>query len=126
MLSICGFCIASVLACKALENENKQTKTVLVLIISAILMLSSIGFVSQAITTVNSLFSAAKINDMYLRIIFKCLGVTYITQFASDYCKDCGENAIASQVLLAGKISVLVISLPVFKAFAEIIKSLIV
>lgn len=126
VLTICGFCIASVLACKALENENKQVKTVLVLVISAILMLSSIGFVSQAIQTVNSLFSAAKINDMYLRIIFKCLGVTYITQFAADYCKDCGETAIASQVVLAGKISVLVISLPVFKAFAEIIKSLVV
>ena len=64
---------------------------------------------------------------MYIKIIFKSLGVTYLAQFAADYCKDCGENAIASQVILAGKISVwLVISLPLFKAFIEIVKSLIV
>ena len=63
---------------------------------------------------------------MYLRIIFKSLGVTYLTQFASDYCKDCGENAISSQVLLAGRIAIVVISLPLFKAFAQIVKSLII
>lgn len=126
VLSVCGFCIASVLACKALENDSKQLKIVLTLVVSSVFLLSSIGFVSQIVSAVSSLFDAAKIDDMYIKIIFKCLGVTYLTQFASDYCKDCGESSISSQVLLAGKISVLVISLPLFKAFVEIVKSLIV
>lgn len=126
IISVCGFCIASVIACKALENDSRQLKTVLTLVVAAIFLLSTVGFVSQIISAVSSLFDAAKIDGMYIKIIFKCLGVTYLTQFAADYCKDCGENAIASQVLLAGRISVLVISLPLFKAFVEIVKSLII
>lgn len=126
IISVCGFCIASVLACKALENDNRQVKVALTLVVSVIFLLSSIGFVYQIIATVNSLFESAKIDSMYIRIIFKSLGVTYITQFAADYCKDCGENAISSQVILAGKIAVLVIALPLFKAFTEIVKSLII
>ncbi len=126
ILSVCGFCIASVLACKSLENDSRQVKIVLTLVTSAILLLSSVGFVSQVVSTVSSLFESAKIDNMYIRIIFKSLGVTYITQFAADYCKDCGESAIASQVVLTGKISVLVISLPLFKAFVEIVKGLII
>ena len=42
---------------------------------------------------------------MYLTILFKSLGICYIVQLASDYCKDCGENALASQVTLAGKLA---------------------
>ncbi|MCR5480308.1 MAG: stage III sporulation AC/AD family protein [Ruminococcus sp.] len=126
IISVCGFCIASVIACKALENDSRQLKTVLTLVVAAIFLLSTVGFVSQIISAVSSLFDAAKIDGMYIKVIFKCLGVTYLTQFAADYCKDCGENAIASQVLLAGRISVLVISLPLFKAFVEIVKSLII
>ena len=126
IISVCGFCIASVIACKALENDSRQLKTVLTLVIAVIFLLSTVGFVSQIISAVSSLFDAAKIDGMYIKVIFKCLGVTYLTQFAADYCKDCGENAIASQVLLAGRISVLVISLPLFKAFVEIVKSLII
>ncbi|MBQ2580164.1 MAG: hypothetical protein II574_00890 [Ruminococcus sp.] len=126
ILTVCGFCIASVLACKALENDSRQIKLILTLVVTAVLLLSTIGFVSQIVSTVSSLFETAKIDNMYMRIIFKSLGVTYLTQFASDYCKDCGENAISSQVLLAGRIAVLVISLPLFKAFAEIVKSLII
>lgn len=126
IISVCGFCIASVIACKALENDSRQLKTVLTLIVAVIFLLSTVGFVSQIISAVSSLFDAAKIDGMYIKVIFKCLGVTYLTQFAADYCKDCGENAIASQVLLAGRISVLVISLPLFKAFVEIVKSLII
>lgn len=126
IISVCGFCIASVIACKALENDSMQLKTVLTLVVAVIFLLSTVGFVSQIISAVSSLFDAAKIDGMYIKVIFKCLGVTYLTQFAADYCKDCGENAIASQVLLAGRISVLVISLPLFKAFVEIVKSLII
>ncbi|MBQ3935709.1 MAG: hypothetical protein II722_01510 [Ruminococcus sp.] len=126
IISVCGFCIASVIACKALENDSRQLKTVLTLVVAVIFLLSTVGFVSQIISAVSSLFDSAKIDGMYIKVIFKCLGVTYLTQFAADYCKDCGENAIASQVLLAGRISVLVISLPLFKAFVEIVKSLII
>ena len=126
IISVCGFCIASVIACKALESDSRQVKIALVLLVSAILLLSSAGYIKQVLYAVKDLFDSAEIDDMYIRIIFKCLGVVYLSQFAADYCKDCGENAIASQVILAAKISILVISLPLFKAFAEIVKSLII
>ena len=126
IITVCGFCIASVIACKALESDNRHVKTVLVLLVCAIFLLSSAGYIKQIFSTVKSILDSAKIDDMYIKIVFKSLGVIYLSQFAADYCKDCGENAIASQVILAGKVSVLVISLPLFKAFTEIIKSLII
>lgn len=52
--------------------------------------------------------------------------IKYAAMLASDYCKDCGENALASQVTLAGKLAMLSVSLPLFKAFVEIVKALLI
>ena len=50
----------------------------------------------------------------YIKILLKITGITFISEIASDISKDCGYSSVASQVQIFGKISVLVISLPVF------------
>ncbi len=125
IISVCGFCIASVIACKAVESDNREIKQLLVLAVSVLLFISAAGFISQLLSVLSSLFDSAKISDVYIKIIFKCLGIAYISKFASDYCKDCGENTIASQVILVGKISVVVVSMPLLKAFTALVKGLI-
>ena len=56
-----------------------------------------------------------------LKIILKITGVTFISEIASDIAKDCGYQAVANQVQIFGKLSVLVISFPVF---TELISSI--
>ena len=48
-----------------------------------------------------------------------------MTQIACDGCRDLGETAIASKVETAGKISVLLVSLPLFEQVLSIVNSLI-
>ena len=47
--------------------------------------------------------------------------MTFISEIASDIAKDCGYQAVANQVQIFGKLSVLVISFPVF---TELISSI--
>ena len=47
--------------------------------------------------------------------LFKCLGVCYVVQLAADSCRDAGQQAIASKVELAGKVTVLALALPMLK-----------
>ena len=51
--------------------------------------------------------------------MFKTLGICFLAQFAADSCRDAGESALASKVELAGKISILVLSLPLFEDIAQ-------
>lgn len=53
--------------------------------------------------------------SVYFPIVFKSLGVAYITALAADICRDCGENALASNIELAGKAQMIVISMPAVK-----------
>ncbi|MEG2371890.1 MAG: stage III sporulation AC/AD family protein [Hydrogenoanaerobacterium sp.] len=48
-----------------------------------------------------------------------------MTQIACDTCKDAGQSAISTKVEIAGKLAVLVISLPLFKALMDIVAALL-
>ena len=97
-----------------------------VLAAAALVLFHSVAFVKDLISVFEDLFTLSGIDNMYLTILFKSLGICYIVQLASDYCRDCGENALASQVTLAGKLAMLSVSLPLFKAFVEIVKALLI
>jgi stage III sporulation protein AD len=58
----------------------------------------------------------------YVGILFKITGVAYVAQFAADMCADAGETALASKVMLAGKIIVAFYSMPVAAGLMEQIK----
>ena len=53
------------------------------------------------------MLSKASLSLEYIGILVKSLGVCYLTQLASDACRDAGETAISSKLELAGKITVL-------------------
>lgn len=61
------------------------------------------------------------LDDAYVKTIVKMLGITYITQFASDLCKDAGYQAISSQMELFARVSILFLSFPVLLALARTI-----
>lgn len=61
------------------------------------------------------------IDGAYLDTILKMLGITYITQFASDICRDAGYGAISSQIELFARVSILFLSFPVLLALVETI-----
>ncbi len=55
----------------------------------------------------------------YIRILVKIIGITYLSEFSSDLCKDAGANTLASQIELFGKLSILVLCMPVMTALLE-------
>lgn len=59
------------------------------------------------------------IRDSYLEILLKIVGISYIADFASGICRDAGFSAVAGQIELFGKISVLTISTPVVLALLD-------
>lgn len=61
----------------------------------------------------------------YVAPLIKILGITYLTQFASQACRDAGENAVALKLELAGKVVVLGLSVPILKMILELIKNIL-
>lgn len=49
------------------------------------------------------------------------IGIAYVGQFSAGICKDAGYSAIAGQIEIFSKLSILVLSMPVLMALMETI-----
>ena len=61
------------------------------------------------------------VENTYLNILLKMVGITYIGQFSAGLCKDAGYSSIANQIEVFGKLSVMAVSMPVVVALLETI-----
>ena len=61
------------------------------------------------------------LDESYISVVFKAMAICFITQITSDLCKDSGESAIASAMELWGRISVVIISLPLIESVVNTI-----
>lgn len=49
----------------------------------------------------------------YVMYLLKAVGITYLCDFSATICKDAGHHAVAGQIEVFGKISVLLMGLPI-------------
>ena len=58
----------------------------------------------------------------YLGIFLKVIGITYLCEFAAGICKDSGYQAVAAQIEVVGKLSVLLSGMPIILAVIQTIQ----
>lgn len=78
----------------------------------------------QVISTMSEIISYLPIESGYFVLLIKIIGITYIAEFCSDICKDAGYGTIAGQISMAGKLTVLGISMPIITTLLELIAGL--
>lgn len=57
----------------------------------------------------------------YLGILFKIIGITHLSEFCAGLCRDAGYQSIASQVELFGKVTILLVGMPVALSLVDTI-----
>lgn len=70
---------------------------------------------------INQMQSYIRLDAKYVAVLLKMIGITYVAEFSSNLCKDAGYQAVAGQIEMFGKLSILVISMPVLLALLETI-----
>ena len=78
---------------------------------------------SSILDTIRAIGSMIRIEGSYLAILLKMLGITYAAEFASNICRDCGNQTLAVQIELFGKLAVLVLSMPILLALLKTVQA---
>ena len=60
------------------------------------------------------------VDGTYLALILKMVGITYVSEFSVHLCKDAGYGAVAAQIEMFAKLSILVISMRVLMSFLDV------
>jgi len=125
MLKITGLAVVAVSLSVLLRQKNPEYSLMLSLASGILIISMLISSASPLFERIGGLLEASGAQAEYVQILFKSLGLCFVTQIAFDGCRDLGETAIASKVETAGKISVLLVSLPLFEQVLSIVNSLI-
>ncbi|MEG2080485.1 MAG: SpoIIIAC/SpoIIIAD family protein [Oscillospiraceae bacterium] len=76
--------------------------------------------ISEIFNEITDIFSEINIDFEYIIVLTKIVGISILSQIASDTCKDCGETALSSKIELVSKIIILGFSLPFVKSLIKI------
>ena len=93
---------------------------VLMAIAGAVLMLTyGLSRIEYLLSAIEELKSWMPVEPVYVKLLLKLMGISFLAEFASGVCKDAGCTAMSSQIELFGKLSMLVTGLPVILALFE-------
>ena len=94
----------------------------LVAAVGLVIFFYGITKLKTVIETIRQVQSYIRLNRMYLEVLLKMIGITYIAEFSSGICKDAGYGSLGSQIEIFGKMSVLAVSMPILLALLDTVQ----
>ena len=123
--TIVGFSIVCVTVIVLLRKYAQEFAIPASVISSSFILLFCVVLISGIFEKISEISNLSSVTFQNLKIIFKSLGICYITQLGTDVCKDCGENALADKVDLAGKVTIVTMSLSIITQVVELISEIV-
>ena len=112
--------------CVIVLRETKSEVAMLMGIVGGciilLMLLDTIGGIFDALA---ELMNRTGIDASIFKLVFKIMGIGYITEFSADIIEESGSKALAGKVLLAGKVIIFALSLPIMRAMFELIAGLL-
>lgn len=105
-----------------LFKNNKSEYAIYISLVGCILIFYlGVNKLEIIINTIKKIQSYISLNQTYITILIKIIGITYISEFSSNICKDCGHGAVANQIELVGKLTILATGMPILLALLDTI-----
>jgi stage III sporulation protein AD len=125
IIGIAGVALIAAILSVMLKRYHQEYAILVNIAAGIIIVVQILASISPAIQQLNVLLSSAGLSSEYGLILFKTLGICFLAQFAADSCRDAGENALAAKVELAGKITIVLLALPMFESIMKTAVALI-
>lgn len=114
--------VVGVLFAVKLKQEKAEVSVYLCIVLSLFLFFGILEKLELIVATIREIGDFIQIDGGYVMTLIKMLGITYLSEFSSGICKDAGYQSIAVQIEMFGKITILVLSLPILLALLRTIR----
>ena len=114
--------IAGALLAVELQGLKGEYGIYLVAPVGLVIFFYGVTKLKTVIETIRQVQSYIRLNRMYLEVLLKMIGITYIAEFSSGICKDAGYGSLGSQIEIFGKLSVLAVSMPILLALLDTVQ----
>ncbi|MBQ2759910.1 MAG: hypothetical protein IJE93_09100 [Clostridia bacterium] len=125
MLKIAGIIVCEIIIYSLLKQYRPEFAPIAEFAALVLLIFMLGSEIRSALSSFYFFFDGTGIASEYTAVLIKVLGLSLVTQFSADMCRDSGENALASKVEFAGKVLITTASIPVIKGFMGFVAELV-
>lgn len=116
---IMALLVIAVMLALSLKSRSPEISSMVSVAICVVVIGLCITRIGAIVDLVHRLASYISIDGTYIMILLKLIGIAYICEFACGISKDAGYSAVASQIELMGKLTMLLVSVPVLLKVIE-------
>lgn len=125
IIQIIGLGFMATLLILVIKQQRPEIAVQLSVALATIIFLMVLSKINIVLDLFRDMAAKANISSMYLNTILKIIGISYITEFGAQICRDAGEGAVASKIEFAGKVLVMVLAIPIIALVLDTIVRLI-
>ena len=111
--------IIAALLSLTLKAHRPEYSFLLILCVTATITITLLYKIYPTVNTLTNIFKKSGVTVGYFLTALKALGISYITSFAADSCRDAGQGALAAKAEFAGKCAIFVLTVPLIMNILE-------
>ncbi|MBR5232491.1 MAG: hypothetical protein IKW00_09655 [Clostridia bacterium] len=116
-----GIAAAGAVLSMTVRGAHKEMGAVFSLLCGTVLILLLTDRIAETVSAFGEIARLSSMTDGQTALILKVLGVSLLSEFAAQACRDAGEEGIALRVELGGRIMLIVLALPLLKEITQLI-----
>ena len=124
MIMICGAAIVTAVLAVMLRSQSPHSAMLLSVAAGAIIILSLLKNLPDMLWGIQSVLADGGIETADIAILLKVMGICFVTEFTCDCVTEAGLLSLSTNISFAGKILVLLTSLPLFQNIITVITDL--
>ncbi len=121
IIQIVGLGLIATIIVVILRQERPEIALQVSIVTGVIIFLFVINKLAYIIQILNDLADRVNIDFIYFSTVLKIIGIAYIAEFGAQVSRDAGESSIATKIEMAGKILIMVISVPILTALLDLV-----
>ena len=121
MLKVAAIGLASALVAMQLKQVKTEYSNYIALAAGIIIFSFTLSKLDVITETINQIQSYIFIDSVYMKTLVKMIGITYLSEFSCNICRDAGYSSIAGQIEIFAKLSIMGLSLPIILALLDTI-----
>ena len=121
MIKVAAIGVAAAILAVWIKSVKSEYGIWILLAAGMIMGMFCLGKVETMVLELQFLQSYFSDYGAYIKLLLKVLGITYLSEISANLCKDAGAATMASQIELFGKLSILVLCMPIVNSLIQTI-----
>lgn len=125
VIQIISFGLIAAFIAVIIKSYKPEIALQITIVTGVIIFTMMVGKLDSVFNLINDITKKTNIDLIYINTVLKIIGIAYITEFASEVCRDADQGTIALKLEFAGKIMIVVLAAPIIYALIDLISKIL-